>query len=158
MHDRSPRSLSFLFKKALSIKESPLHNIQQYALVLLKLNRTVKSLLPAPLHLWCRVANIQQGILVLEVANASWMMRLRYEHSMLLSTLQAEILPSLSSINMRINPRLMVSREHIAKNKLQYKPLRRYLSQESAKIIIELASYSPNKLRTILERLSELAK
>ncbi|CDG47253.1 DUF721 domain-containing protein [Serratia symbiotica] len=157
MRDSRPQLLDVLFDDALTADKAPQHNVQQHALALLKLNRAVKSLLPAQLHLWCRVANIRQGILVLEAANASWMMRLRYEQPMLLSTLRAQILPSLSSIDIRINPGLMANGEHRVKNTQQAAPLRRHLSQESARAVMGLANHSPEKLRKILEQLAALA-
>lgn len=157
MRDSRPQLLDVLFDDTLTEDKAPLHNVQQHALALLKLNRTVKSLLPAKLHLWCRVANVRQGILVLEAANASWMMRLRYEQPMLLSTLRVKILPSLSSIDIKINPGLMVNGEDQLKNPQQGAPFRRHLSKESAKSVLGLANQTPEKLRKILEQLSELA-
>lgn len=158
MRDSRPQLLDALFDDALTTADkTPLHNIQKHALALHELNRTVKSLLPAPLHLCCRVANVRKSILVLEAANASWMMRLRYAQPILLSTLQAQILPSLSSIDIRINPSLITNGEHRIKNTQQAPPLRRHLSQESARVVIELANRSPEKLRNILEKLAALA-
>lgn len=157
MRDSRPQLLDVLFDDALTADKAPLHNVQQHALALFKLNRAVKSLLPAQLHLWCRVANVRQGILVLEAANASWMMRLRYEQPILLSTLRAQILPSLSSIDIRINPGLMANGEHRVKNTRQAASLRRHLSQESARAVMGLVNRSPEKLRKILEQLAALA-
>ena len=54
------------------------------------------ALLPAPLQGKCRAANYRNAILIIEVTNASWMTRLRYEIPSLLSALRKEILPSLS--------------------------------------------------------------
>ena len=116
MRDSRPQLLDVLFDDASAGSKGPLHNVQQRAVALLKLNRAVKGLLPAPLHPWCRVANFRQGILVLETANASWMMRLRYEQPALLSALRAQILPSLSSIDIRINPALMAKGSHQVQN------------------------------------------
>ncbi|NIG98516.1 MAG: DUF721 domain-containing protein [Serratia symbiotica] len=157
MRDSRPQLLDVLFDDALTTNKAPLHNIQQHALALLKLNHAVKSLLPDQLHLWCRVANVRQGILVLEAANASWMMRLRYEQPMLLSTIRVQILPSLSSIDIRINPGLMANGEHRVKNTQQDASLRRHLSQESARAVMGLANHSTEKLRKILEKLAALA-
>jgi hypothetical protein len=157
MRDSYPKLLDVLFDDPLTVGKAPLHNVHQHALALLKINRAVKSLLPVQLHLWCRVANVRQGVLVLEVANASWMMRLRYEQPMLLSTLRAQILPSLSSIDIRINPGLMANGEHRVKNTHQVAPLRRNLSQESARAVMVLANRSSEKLRKILEQLAALA-
>ncbi|CAI0932429.1 DUF721 domain-containing protein [Serratia ficaria] len=160
MRDSRPQLLDVLFDDASAEDKGPLHNVQQRAVALLKLNRAVKGLLPVQLHPWCRVANFRQGILVLETANASWMMRLRYEQPALLSALRAQILPSLSSIDIRINPGLMAKGNNQVQN-AEKKPEKaaplRHLSQESAEELRVLASRSPEKLRKILERLAALA-
>ncbi|MFC0228629.1 DUF721 domain-containing protein [Serratia aquatilis] len=163
MRDSRPQLLDVLFDDASSAEKGPLHNVQQRAVALLKLNRAVKGLLPAQLHPWCRVANFRQGVLVLETANASWMMRLRYEQPSLLSALRAQILPSLSSIDIRINPALMAkgnsqvqSAAKMTENEQSSAPMR-HLSQESADSLRGLAARSPEKLRKILERLASLA-
>ncbi|OMQ22309.1 DUF721 domain-containing protein [Serratia oryzae] len=163
MRDSRPQLLDVLFDDALTTEKGPLHNVQQRALALLKLNRAVRGLLPAQLHPWCRVANFRQGVLVLETANASWMMRLRYEQPSLLSALRAQILPSLLSIDIRINPALMAKGSSqvqdvvkTTENAQSTAPLR-HLSQESADELRGLAARSPEKLRKILERLASLA-
>ncbi|AEI74870.1 hypothetical protein MPC_054 [Candidatus Moranella endobia PCVAL] len=133
---------------------SSLLQIQQRAIMLLKLNRTVNALLPVPLRPWCRVANIRQGVMVLETASASWQIRLRYEQYQLLSVLRAQILPSLSSIDIRINPGLAITPELNAQ-KLVEKP--RYLSANSAISIRHVAARSEGKLKNTLELLAKLA-
>lgn len=161
MRDSRPQLVDVLFDDASGADKGPLHNVQQRAVALLKLNRAVKGLLPAQLQSWCRVANFRQGILVLETANASWMMRLRYEQPALLSALRAQILPSLSSIDIRINPGLMakgcIQQQNAEKASKKTASMRRHLSQESANELRGLASRSPEKLRKILERLAALA-
>ncbi|AIR04696.1 MULTISPECIES: DUF721 domain-containing protein [Cedecea] len=160
MRDSRPQSLENLFDDA--GQESMLQNVQQRAVVLLRLNRAVKGILPAPLHPWCRVANFRQGILVLETANASWLMRLRYEQATLLSALRAQILPSLTSIDIRINPSLAVKgQESVQENTTQtgsekYE-VNRQLSEQSAEALREVAKRSPEKLRATIERLASLA-
>lgn len=160
MRDSRPQLVDVLFDDASAADKGPLQNVQQRAVALLKLNRAVKGLLPTQLHPWCRVANFRQGVLVLETANASWMMRLRYEQPTLLSALRAQILPSLSSIDIRINPSLM-AKGSIQQQKAEKAPEKtasmRHLSLESADELRELASRSPEKLRKILERLASLA-
>lgn len=163
MRDSRPQLLDVLFDDASAEDKGPLHNVQQRAVALLKLNRAVKGVLPVQLHPWCRVANFRQGILVLETANASWLMRLRYEQPALLSALRAQILPSLSSIDIRINPALMAKGSNLVQDaaktlgKTQTNVPMRHLSQESAEELRVLASRSPEKLRKVLERLASLA-
>ncbi|MEH0832053.1 DUF721 domain-containing protein [Pectobacterium cacticida] len=163
MRDSRPQSLESLFDNASASGQGPLRDVQQRAIALLKLNRAVRSLLPAPLHPWCRVANYRQGLLILEAANASWLMRLRYEQPALLSALRAQILPSLASIDIRINPTLAAKGHEIMKNSdisaienVGDKPLRQ-LSEQSAETLRALADNSPEKLKKILKRLASLA-
>ncbi|XBS70535.1 DciA family protein [Acerihabitans sp. KWT182] len=165
MRDSRPQSIDILLGSLTTPERSSLRHIQQRAEALLKLNRAVAGILPAPLKPWCRVANFRQGILILETANASWMMRLRYEQSSLLSALRAQILPSLSSIDIRINPTLATKGHQIIQN--QGKPLspgggqfegkKRKLSPQSGETIRHLAARSPEKLKEMLERLAKLA-
>lgn len=160
MRDSRPQSLENLFDEA--GQESMLQNVQQRAVALLRLNRAVKGILPAPLHPWCRVANFRQGILVLETANASWLMRLRYEQATLLSALRAQILPSLTSIDIRINPSLAVKgqdsvQENTTQTATEKYEVNRQLSKESAEALREVAKRSPEKLRATIERLASLA-
>ncbi|NMP27760.1 DUF721 domain-containing protein [Rahnella sp. SAP-1] len=163
MRNSRPQLLDILFDDATAAGQSPLRVVQQRAAALLKLNRAVKGLLPPPMQPWCRVGNYRQGVLVLEIANASWMMRLRYEQPALLSALRAQILPSLSSIDIRINPSLMVKTENLSQDnektggsKGPLPPVRQ-ISKQSADELRLLASRSPEKLRKALERLAEMA-
>lgn len=166
MRDSRPQSLDTLLDDN-AAADGILKNVQQRAVALLRLDRAVQALLPTPLQPFCRVANFRQGVLVLEVANASWLMRLRYEQSRLLSALRGEILPSLSSIDTRINPDLM---RQCGKNaqlntasqlpqeaKAREVTVTRSLSAESAQQLRWLASQSPEGLRKKLERLAALA-
>ncbi|WP_339056334.1 DUF721 domain-containing protein [Candidatus Regiella endosymbiont of Tuberolachnus salignus] len=139
-------------------------NVQQHAIALLKLNQQVKELLPSQLQPWCRTANYRRNILVLEIANANWMMALRYEQSNLLSALRKKILPSLASIDIRINPGLMARGDEIVRESAKFAAsteksvsLRR-LSIKSAEELKRLAKCCPKKLRVALERLAALAK
>lgn len=160
MRDSRPQSIESYFDQAQD--KSMLQNIQQRAIALNKLNRAVHGVIPAQLRPWCRVANFRQGILVIETANASWLMRLRYEQSSLLSALRAQILPSLTSIDIRINPSLAAKgHESVQESSIQAqkaeKPPIRQLSEQSAEILRSVASQSPEKLKKILERLASLA-
>ena len=160
MRDSRPQSIEYLFETTEG--QNMLQSIQQRAIALNKLNRAVKGVIPAQLHPWCRVANFRQGILVLETANASWMMRLRYEQSSLLSALRAQILPSLTAIDIRINPTLAAkaqesAQESSSQSATEEKSAGRQLSEQSAEILRSVASRSPEKLRKTIERLASLA-
>ena len=163
MRDSRPQSLDTLLDDN-AAADGILKNVQQRAVALLRLDRAVQALLPTPLQTFCRVANFRQGVLVLEVANASWLMRLRYEQSRLLSALRGEILPSLSSIDTRINPDLMrqcgknaqlnTASQLAQEAKAREVTVTRSLSAQQLRW---LASQSPEGLRKKLERLAALA-
>ncbi|MGL9773109.1 MAG: DUF721 domain-containing protein [Sodalis sp. (in: enterobacteria)] len=164
MRDSRPHPINSLLGDAADTGRVSLSKIQQRAILLLKLNRAVNALLPTLLRPWCRVANVRQGVLVLETANASWLMRLRYEQPQLLSALGTQILPSLSSIDIRINPGLARKQELNAQNndsgRASCRPLGekpRRLSVQSAASIRHVAARSEGKLKNALERLAELA-
>ncbi|KGT88360.1 hypothetical protein NG99_21640 [Erwinia typographi] len=160
MRDSRPQSIENLFEATEG--QGVLQSIQQRAIALNRLNLAVQGVLPAQMHPWCRVANFRQGILVLETANASWMMRLRYEQSSLLSALRAQILPSLTAIDITINPSLAAKgQESVQKNgsrsEVEENSPGRQLSEQSAEILRGVASRSPEKLKRIIERLASLA-
>lgn len=160
MRDSYPQSLEKIFIELEGSNKSTLQLIQQRATILLKLNRAVMALLPVPLRDKCRVANYRSAILIIEVANASWLTRLRYETPSLLSALRQEILPSLSSIDIKINPSLGIKQEKISliSSLKEQEPIkRRHLSLESAQSLKYLAEKSPKKLKERLERLAALA-
>ncbi|MFV9996598.1 MAG: DUF721 domain-containing protein [Arsenophonus endosymbiont of Dermacentor nuttalli] len=161
MRDSYPQSLAILLKES-KFDSNTLQTIQKRAQALIKLNHTVLSLLPSELKAWCRVANYRQHILILEVTNASRKTRLNYELPTLLSTLRDTILPSLSSINIMINPSLSAknSKNCLSIQQIAIKPTQQIISklnEESAKTIRNLAKRSPKKLKEKLERLAALA-
>lgn len=164
MYDSRLRSIDKLFGDTTDTNRVFLAQIQQRAVILLKLNRAISTLLPEPLRPWCRVANFRQGIIVLETANASWKMRLYYEQTQLLSELRAQILPSLSSIDIRINPDLARNEDLNAQNNDNRQQSRwsvgkklRSLSKQSAESISHVAACSEGKLKNVLEQLAVLA-
>ncbi|PIJ49756.1 hypothetical protein BL250_10085 [Erwinia sp. OLTSP20] len=160
MRDSRPQSIEKLFDETQS--SGTLQQIQQRAVALNKLNKAVRALLPSQLHPWLRVANYRQGILVLEVANASWMMRLRYEQPALLSALRAQIIPSLAAIDISINPSLAAKTAPTSQHSAPAAASKEnnmgcQLSAESAAALRNVAARSPEKLKEKLERLASLA-
>ncbi|MGL5006186.1 MAG: DUF721 domain-containing protein [Plesiomonas sp.] len=160
MRDHRPQPLEALFT------ESHLQNVQQRAIALLKLNQTVKALLPAELHPHCRVANFRQSILILEITNASFALRLRYLIPALLSELRRQTLPTLVTIEHRINPRMAISHatwqstpsiQHYSESAER---ATRTISAQTAEHLHVLASHSSAsaKLKEKLQKLAALAQ
>ena len=162
MRDSHPQALFDVLEESLAKTSNTLQTIQRNAKAILKLNRVVKSLLPAEIKPMCRVANYRNNIMVIEVANASWMTRLNYERTNLLSALRSSILPSLSSIDIRINPDLIrKSKQNSSLNKqsVNQKENRnqRQISTQTAEQLLRLAEKSPKGLKERFERLAALA-
>lgn len=162
MRDSHPQALFDVLEESLANTSNTLQTIQRNAKAILKLNRVVKSLLPAEIKPMCRVANYRNNIMVIEVANASWMTRLNYEKMNLTSALRSSILPSLSSIDIRINPDLIrKSKQNSSLNKqsVNQKENRnqRQISTQTAEQLLRLAKKSPKGLKEKFERLAALA-
>ncbi|KPD03241.1 DUF721 domain-containing protein [Moellerella wisconsensis] len=166
MRDSHPQPLSDVLDDSLSKNTSDakgsLQAIQRTAKAILQLNRTVKSLLPAEMKPMCRVANYRNHILIIEVANASWLNRMNYEKPNIVSALRSTILPSLSSIDIRINPVLMTKKgQNSSTNHQLVEPEQksnpRRISAKTAEQLLVLAERSPKKLKEKFERLAALA-
>lgn len=153
MRDHRPQSIDTL------LGDSQLHNVQQRATALLQLNQAVRALLPRELQSHCRVANFRQGILILEIANASFALRLRYQTPALISALRQNTLPTLVTIEHRINPALAVSATSVRETAQSHYQTdkKRTISPQTAEHLRVLASHSPKALREKLEKLAALA-
>lgn len=132
--------------------------VQQKIIQLRQLNQALQPLLPPPLRRCCRVANYRQGILVIETANASWLLRLRYEQMHLLSALRQHILPALATLEFRINPNFATS-GHPAPNRHLKSPMAcKAISADSAQQLYLLAQRASPNLRAVLLKLAALAQ
>lgn len=132
--------------------------VQQKIIQLRQLNQALQALLPLPLPRWCRVANYRQGILVIETASASWLLRLRYEQMRLLSALRQQLLPALAAIEFRINPNFETS-GHPAPSQHLLRPMAcKPISTHSAQQLYLLAQRASPNLRAILLKLAAMAQ
>ncbi|WWO97410.1 MAG: DciA family protein [Candidatus Dasytiphilus stammeri] len=150
MRSSSPHTIEKIFH--LAHNQSILQFLKKKSLKLINLDYALKEELPLHFHPWCRVANLRQHILIIEAANAHWLTYLRYQQPILLSTLQAKILPTLVEINIVINPSIIqsISKPSTNNNK-------RTISKRSAIILRNVARQSPKNIKFILERLASLA-
>lgn len=107
MKNNYPKSLDILLTEY-KFKSHILQNIKQHSKNLIKINNIVLNLLPKKLKKWCHIANYRQKILILEVGNASRKIRIHYEIPRLIFKLRNSILPSLSTIEIIINPEIFI--------------------------------------------------
>ncbi|WP_341502935.1 DciA family protein [Gallaecimonas sp. GXIMD4217] len=142
-------------------------DLQQRALLLRRLNQAYAKLVGEPLASQSRVANLRQGTLVIEVASAAWLTRLRYQREELLSQFRQQIHPSLTSLDLRINPAAArrpgsPEQRDVLTTPIQgqdsLKENRRRISSEAAARLKELAADAPPGLKEKLERLAALSE
>lgn len=124
--------------------------LQAQAQIIMRLNSEMQGILPESLRGVCRVANYAKQIMVIEVVSASYLTRLRYEQTKLLSTLRQRILPGLSSIQFRINPDLAGHKRRLPSPSASTFSSTRQLSEQSALLLEALASTAPPKLKARL--------
>ncbi|QSX41173.1 DUF721 domain-containing protein [Shewanella cyperi] len=140
-----PQDLSLLLHQA-----GQLPDLAEKAELLTNLNHAVKQMLSGPVTEQLKVANLRQGILIIETTTAAWAARINFQKSALLARLQAETLPMLTSIEVKVNPGLAM-----------YTPISRnntnQLSETAAAHINALAEHTEGSLGQKLKRLAALA-
>lgn len=144
---RSPDSLN----KLLSQGSGKLAQLQHKAHQIQVINQILTNdLLPGSEH-YCRVANVRNGTLVIEVASGAWFTRLQSMRINLINQLRAQVLPALISIEIKVNPQLFIEEQEL-------KPNTRKISPQTAEHLTDLAQHSPPELAQILLRLAKLAR
>ncbi|MDF7666963.1 DciA family protein [Orbaceae bacterium ESL0727] len=153
MRCNEPQSFSFLVRQTTGLSQ-----IEERTSALFQLSRALDEILSKPLNEKCRVANYRQGILVIEVSSASWLTRLKYEQSNVLSALRQKVLPALSSIQYQINPDLGCY-SHQNSHPLPLNATKSStITPQSALYLYELAERAPEKLKKQLIKLANHAK
>ncbi|ANO32083.1 DUF721 domain-containing protein [Vibrio breoganii] len=138
------------------IKNTKLGSIQEHAATINKLNNSILDLLPKEIRRYCRVANCRGSQLILEVANASIMMKLNYDRLYLLSQLRQQGFARLINIEVKVCPDLYKSDQLFVAEKKA--PSRPPLSQATADNLNMLAEMAPDKIRQRLQNIAKLAE
>lgn len=114
------------------------------------LNQHVKQILNGPVAQELKVANLRQGVLVIETTSAAWAARINFQKSALLTQLQNETLPMLTAIEVKVNPGLALaqSKTNVAHTQL---------SSVAAEHLQALAENVEGSLGEKLKRLAALA-
>jgi hypothetical protein len=130
-------------------KDNHLRQLVEQARRNTELLQAVHQWLPAPLHLHCPAAHVQEGQLVLYTDSPAWVMRLRFSSPQLLEGLRKTV-PNLRGVRVRVQ---------LAQPVRQRQRRRPTLPQSARDLLRETASSVDNpKLRAALERLSQSAK
>ncbi|QFU20737.1 DUF721 domain-containing protein [Shewanella eurypsychrophilus] len=125
-------------------------SIAEKAELLMHLDCYVKHVLTGPVSQQLKVANLRQGVLVIETTTAAWAARINFQKAKILQQLQAETLPMLSAIEVKVNPGLFL---YATKPKINHNEI----SKTAAEHIEALAEHTEGSLGLKLKRLAALA-
>ncbi|OTQ36815.1 DUF721 domain-containing protein [Gilliamella apis] len=153
MRDNEPKVLTSLLSQG-----ALLSKIKDRTIALSQLTKIIDELLPPPLIQQYRVANYRQGVLILEVSSASWLTRLKYEQGNLLSGIRQKILPSLSSIQYKINPTIATNYSQSVILSDKNVKISNVISKQTAIYLNAIAEQAPDKLKKQLIKLANHAK
>ena len=153
MRDNEPKVLTSLLSQG-----ALLSKIKDRTIALSQLTKVIDELLPTPLNQQYRVANYRQGVLILEVSSASWLTRLKYEQGNLLSGIRQKILPSLSSIQYKINPTIATNYSQSVILSDKNVKISNVISKQTAIYLNAIAEQAPDKLKKQLIKLANHAK
>ena len=153
MRGNEPKVLTSLLSQG-----ALLSKIKERTVALSQLTKVIDELLPTPLNQQYRIANYRQGVLILEVSSASWLTRLKYEQSNLLSGIRQKILPSLSSIQYKINPTIATNYSQSVILSDKNVKISNVISKQTAIYLNAIAEQAPDKLKKQLIKLANHAK
>lgn len=150
MRDNRPETTQNLLKK------KSIQHLHQHALELSRLNQLVSTLLPEATAKHCRVANYRNGILILECGSSAWVTRLNYDRLHILASLRRQLLPSLMTIEIKVNPKLSVPDSVIKDKKTQNKDVV-LLSSFAAESLLAIAENAPERIKKKLQQIAALS-
>ncbi|WP_369434284.1 DciA family protein [Psychromonas sp. MME1] len=110
---RQPKAISLLLQKS---------NLKPDTSLITKLNSLLQSYLKQHNIEGCRVAYLQNASLLIEIPTATWLIRLQFMRSELLSVMRQEI-PGLLEIKIKVNPNLTTSVTNNTKKR--HRPIKR---------------------------------
>ncbi|MGI2259608.1 DUF721 domain-containing protein [Shewanella sp. GXUN23E] len=127
-----------------------LPSLAEKAELLRQLDQQVKQMLAEHVAQQLQVANLRDSVLVIETTSSAWAARINFQKAMLLTQLQAQTLPMLTAIEVKVNPAL-------ARTAPAPKIPQRELSADAAAHIQALAEHTDGSLAQKLKRLAALA-
>ncbi|ROV61487.1 DUF721 domain-containing protein [Vibrio ponticus] len=136
------------------ISDSRFANLQKHAEEIMKINQLLKTILPKNTVDHCRVANLRDNHLVIEVASAAIMMKINYDRLNILNQLRSQGFARLIAVEVQINPDL-----YRVKTSAQPKQTksRDPISDTAAEYLKTVAQNAPPKIKARLESLAQLA-
>lgn len=145
---RQPKSVSSLLNKSA---------LQHDAVLIMALNSLLQRHLKQHNIHGCRIGNLQNGSLLIEIPDATWMMRLQFMRTELLTLLRQRV-PSLLRIKIKVNPALSKT------SKMQHKPPKKNIKRATkmpadvAESLLALAEDAEPGLQKALRSLAKYSK
>ncbi|WP_090361017.1 DUF721 domain-containing protein [Ferrimonas sediminum] len=122
-------------------------DVRQRTDTLRRLQQAVTQLVGNELNGRYRVANVRNGVVIIETDSAAWATRLQFQKMQLLQQLRQQNFPMLTTIEIKVNPGLSRIQRPVAKNTNQ-------LSQQAADQLQELANSVGGSLGEKLKKLA----
>ncbi|WP_037027204.1 DciA family protein [Psychromonas aquimarina] len=145
---RQPKPVSLLLKKS---------GLQHDAALITKLDSLLQSFLKQHNIQGCRIGNLQNGSLLIEIPSSTWLMRLQFMRSELLSLLRQQ-LPALLTIKIKVNPRLSQLQDKQKKKKNRVIKRASKMPNDVAQSFLALAEDADPALKAALHSLAEFSK
>ncbi|WP_284202966.1 DciA family protein [Psychromonas marina] len=145
---RQPKPMAQLLKKSELQYNQPLFT---------KLDSLLQSFLKQHNIDGCRLGNLQNGSLLIEIPNATWMVRLQFMRNDLLSLLR-QASPGLLKINIKVNPRLSITKNIPKKNKNRVKKRASKMPSDVADSFLAMADDAEPALKKALQSLAQFSK
>lgn len=145
---RKPKPVSLLLKKS---------GLQHNTCLTSKLNSLLQSYLKQHNIPDCRIGSLQNGSLLIESPDATWLLRLQFMRNELLTLLRQEV-PGLLNIKFKVNPRLKQAAKK-TENKPQ-KAIKRAskMPADVAQSLLALAEDADPALQAALRSLAKYSK
>jgi len=122
-----------------------------------KLDSLLQSFLKQHNITGCRLGNLQNGSLLIEIPNANWLVRLQFMRNDIL-TLLRQASPGLLKVNIKVNPRLSITKSPQKKktNKVQKRASR--MPADVADSFLAMADDADPALKKALQSLAKFSK
>jgi len=145
---RTPKPVSFLLKK---------NGLQQNTNLITKLDSLLQSYLKQHNIAGCRIGNLQNGSLLIEIPDATWQLRLQFMRNDILSLLRQEA-PALLKLKFSVNPRLKeLADKPKRKSRKHIKPASK-MPNDVAQSFLSLAENADPALQKALRSLAKYSK
>ena len=145
---RKPKPVSFLLQKS---------ELQHDTNLIIKLDSLLQSYLKQHDIQNCRIGNLKNGSLLIEIPDATWKIRLQFIRNEILSELR-QYIPSLLNLKIKVNPRLKTVTNR-TKSKPQ-KTIKRAtkMSSDVAQSFLALADEADPELQKALRSLAKYSQ